>query len=215
VTQTTNVKGHFNNGHWVRPYRRRIPGSRGSQSAAGLGAVIAFIAIGWAMSLGPASSVLDGPESHSSALKVPDTGRTSLTQSSLPVAAPWPTSSISNEATWDDTWLRNYRASSSDCTDMTSLWVVQPGTKTGFNQLVAGCFSRAWTQAIIAKCRSYGSALPAGVCAIRDPKAIIGSPGARGDLLIVALTNACLTRAGQDAYHGGPVHADCVVSPRE
>lgn len=215
MTQTTNVKGHFRDGHWVRPHRRGIPVSRGSQSAAGLGAVIALIAIGCVMSSGPGSSVFDGLGSFSSAPKVPDNGQTSLTPSSPPVVAPWPTSSISSEPKWDGAWLRNYRASSSDCTDMTSMWVVQPGTEAGFYRLVAGCLSRAWKQAIVAKCRSYGSALPAGVCAIRDPKAIIGSAGARGDLQTVALTNACLTRAGQDAYHAGPVHTDCVVSPRE
>jgi hypothetical protein len=34
-----------------------------------------------------------------------------------------------------------------------------------------------------------------------------------GDLLIVALTKACLARAGLNDLHEGPIHQHCVIKP--
>lgn len=214
MERKTTVKKHIRAGRVVRQHQRRIPGSRGSQTATGLGAVIVIAALGLGANGGQDPPVLEGlttPAPFAQVRTVP----TSL-RSQSPVAAPPQLSSpTSAAARWDGAWVRNYRVPSGACTGMVSLWVVQPGTKAGFYQLVSGCFTQEWERALVDKCRSYRSALPAGTCAVWDPAAIVGSAGARGDLLVVALTDACLARAGQDAYHVGAVHTDCVTRPRQ
>lgn len=98
-----------------------------------------------------------------------------------------------------------------DCTDGGRYWVVQPGDTSGMYALKVGCFSRSRINDLNAHCQSFGP--PAGQCAVWDEDSIMSSFNTHGDLLVVALTQACLARAGLPDFHEGPLHQDCVAYP--
>jgi len=73
-----------------------------------------------------------------------------------------------------------------------------------------GCFPPNVVATLNSHCQS--SSLPTGKCAVWDQDSIMSTFGKHGDLLIVALTRACLDRAGLPDFHEGPLHQDCVVN---
>jgi hypothetical protein len=117
------------------------------------------------------------------------------------------------EPYWDGPRLRNYWEDSQDCNSGgLNYWVVQPGDDTGMDSLKKACFPQTWMNAINSHCQAL--ALPqGGRCAVWDQDAIMSTFGKHGDLLIVALTQACLDRAGLTDFHEGPIHQDCVAHP--
>ncbi|OLT73227.1 hypothetical protein BKG57_22345 [Mycobacteroides chelonae] len=110
----------------------------------------------------------------------------------------------------------NYWEDEGDCDPSgDSYWVVQPGENSGMYALKVGCFPSNWTSELNARCKGYGEALPEGVCAVWDPGQIMSRYKVHGNLQIVALTQACLDRAGLDSFHQGPLHQDCVNRPAD
>lgn len=114
----------------------------------------------------------------------------------------WPTFS---------TALRNYWEGDQDCNNGGRYWVVQPGATTGMYALKIGCFPQSRIDDLTAHCRSFN--LPTGNCAVWDQNNIMSSFNTHRDLLIVALAQACLDRAGLPDFHEGPLHQDCVIKP--
>jgi hypothetical protein len=113
---------------------------------------------------------------------------------------------------WDGPWLRNYSEGDQDCNaGGLDYWVVQPGGDTDMYALKKGCFPQNWVNIVNSHCQSY--VLPKGQCAVWDQDSIMSTFGKHGDLLIVALTQTCLDRAGLPDFHEGPLHQDCVVHP--
>jgi len=113
---------------------------------------------------------------------------------------------------WDGPRLRNYSEGDQDCNSGgLDYWVVQPGGDTGMYALKKGCFPQNWVNILNSHCQSY--VLPQGQCAVWDQDSIMSTFGKHSDLLIVALTRACLDRAGLPDFHEGPLHQDCVVHP--
>ncbi len=111
---------------------------------------------------------------------------------------------------WDGPWIRNYWEDPGDCNNGLNYWVVQPGTESGMYALKRGCLPNSWKTEITNHCRSYD--LPAGQCALWDQDSILSEYRKHGDLLVVAITQACLDRAGLSDFHEGPIHKDCVVA---
>jgi hypothetical protein len=110
---------------------------------------------------------------------------------------------------WNGPWLRNYWEDDQDCAGRgLDYWVVQPGDDIGMDALKKACFPQTWMNAINSHCQAQ--ALPQGRCAVWDQDKIMSTFGKHGDLLIVALTQACLDRAGLTDFHEGPIHQDCV-----
>lgn len=202
MTRFTQVKEHTRNGYRVRSHRRRIPGGKKTESA---GAVILFAAVLVAFFThgGPLSSLKNRPS----------VTNTDPSSPWAPVALPSLGSPDDGAPTWEGAWLRNYRMGGGDCADNAALWVVQPSSDPGMYRLSSGCFTGSWRAAIVAKCQSYGSALPPGTCGVWDRDGIMSAAEHRGDLLVVSLTSACLQRAGLTAFHAGPIHRDCVKRP--
>lgn len=117
------------------------------------------------------------------------------------------TTTVSNvRPYWDGPWLRDFSDPVGNCFNY---WVVQPGSEPGMYALKQGCVPEEWRQALSDHCRSYS--FPAGKCAVWDQDAILSEIGKRGDLLAVAITQACLDRAHLTEFHEGPIHKDCVV----
>lgn len=126
--------------------------------------------------------------------------------------APTPAQQSSNQPHWDGPWVRNYWEGDQDCnTRGLDYWVVQPGDDTGMYALKRGCFPQSWLNSLGSHCQSY--AFPPGQCAVWDQDSIMSTFGKHGDLQIIALTRACLDRAGLRGFHEGPLHQDCVVRP--
>jgi hypothetical protein len=121
-----------------------------------------------------------------------------------------PATTATAQPYWDGPWLRNYREDEQDCNSGGRYWVVQPGDG-GMYALKIGCFPQSWIDALNGHCRSFG--LPDGKCAVWDQDSIMSVFKKHGNLLIVALTQACLNRAGLSDFHEGPLHQDCVVHP--
>lgn len=113
---------------------------------------------------------------------------------------------------WDGAWVRNYWEDPGDCDQGVNYWVVQPGSQSGMYALKLGCFPPKWKKALDNRCQS--SNLPAGRCAVWDKDSIMSEYRKHGDLLVVAITQACLDRAGLQEFHEGPLHQDCVVGAR-
>jgi hypothetical protein len=130
-------------------------------------------------------------------------------------AAPVPTVTApptqTSQPYWDGPWLRNYWEGNEDCNTGGRYWVVQPGDTADMYALRIGCFPQARINDLNAHCRSFN--LPSGKCAVLDQNNIMSSFNAHGDLLVVALTQACLDRAGLPDFHEGPLHQDCVTHP--
>jgi serine/threonine protein kinase len=132
----------------------------------------------------------------------------------VPAAPKPPATTTTAQPYWEGAWLRNYWEDNQDCnTGGLDYWVVQPGADTGMYALKLACFPRNWTNILNTHCQSYGSALPVGKCAVWDQDSIMSTFGKHGDLLVVALTQACLDRAGLADFHEGPIHQDCVIKP--
>lgn len=151
----------------------------------------------------------DSIASSSNTLTAPTEGPTSL--------APQPTSATQSaeQPHWDGSWLRNYWEDPQDCNANVGgldYWVVQSGDNGDMYALKRGCFPRSWSDQITKHCQSL--TLPQGKCAVWDTDRIMSSFGKHGDLAIIAITQACLDRAGLTEFHEGPLHPDCVVSPR-
>jgi hypothetical protein len=141
----------------------------------------------------------------------PIPGSTNAMPPQTPTAEP-PAATTTAQPYWDGPLLRNYSEGDQDC-DRGGLdyWVVQPGGDTGMYALKKGCFPQNWMNILNTHCQSYD--LPKGQCAVWDQDSIMSTFGRHGDLLIVALTQACLDRAGLTDFHEGPIHQDCVVHP--
>ncbi|WP_292975791.1 hypothetical protein [Mycobacterium sp.] len=138
-----------------------------------------------------------------------DVPSASITDPPAP-SAPSTHSQSTAEPYWDGPWLRNYWEGSQDC-NLAGLdyWVVQPGSDAGMYALKLACFPTNWTNLINKHCKQFN--LPKGRCAVWDQDSIMSSFEKHGDLLIVALTQACLDRANLTDFHEGPLHQDCVV----
>lgn len=130
-----------------------------------------------------------------------------MTTPPAPAAAP-PTQT--SQPYWDGPWLRNYWEGNQDCSGGRD-WVVQSGDTADMYALRLGCFPQAWTNDLNAHCQSFN--LPPGKCAVWDQNNIMSSFNTHGDLLVVALTQACLDRAGLPDFHEGPLHQGCVAHP--
>lgn len=141
-----------------------------------------------------------------------DTPSAETTTTPLAVISPAPTNRPFNQPSWDGPWLRNYWEDEQDCKSGVGgldYWVVQPGDESGMYALKKGCFPNNWAYKITSLCQSLN--LPAGQCAVWDRDGIMSVYGKHGDLLVVAITRACLQRAGLPDFHEGPIHQDCVV----
>jgi serine/threonine protein kinase len=133
------------------------------------------------------------------------TSTTTVTSTQI-VAAPSPQTPAPS---WDGPWLRNYSEGEQDCNSGGRYWVVQPGDGDGLYALKVGCFPQQWITALNQRCQA--SSLPPGKCAVWDPNSIMSVFNTRGDLEVVALTQDCLDRAGQNDFHQGPLHQYCMV----
>lgn len=209
----THVRQHIRNGHVVRAHTRGVPEKAGA-SAAVVGVII-FAAVFFG---GHGSDTTTAVTPASSAGGVPDSSSlwapVAIPDAWAPVTIPGERSASrsNNPARWDGPWLRGYRTVPNNCESDARLWVVQPGDQ-GMYRLTSGCFSQSWKTAIVEKCKSYRASFPAGTCAVWDPGSVMTSTtGAQGDLQVVVLTDACLTRAGLKNFHVGPLHSDCVAA---
>ena len=125
-------------------------------------------------------------------------------------AMPTPPPSTAAQPYWNGAWLRNYSEDNQDCAGQgLDYWVVQPGDDSGMYALKKACFPQAWMNAINSHCQSEPFT-PGGRCAVWDQDSIMSTFGKHGDLLIVALTQACLDHAGLTDFHEGPIHQYCV-----
>ncbi|MGV0043628.1 hypothetical protein ACRU13_19085 [Mycobacterium colombiense] len=144
--------------------------------------------------------------STSSPSPVPAPGLTSTAEPAPPAVLP---QSQTSQPYWDGPWLRNYWEGNQDCNEG-RYGVVQPGDTADMYALRIGCFPQARINDLNSHCQSFS--LPPGKCAVWDPNNIMSTFNTHGDLLVVALTQACLDRAGLTEFHEGPLHRDCVVS---
>lgn len=218
-----NVRGHTRHlasgrAVQVRPHQRGVGGTIGGL---GLVGIVAFFLLG---QCGPDRGKTDTTHSSrpyaGSAFNptVPSmTWAQPTTAATLPTLIPRTQAAAPTQAQqpyWNGTWLMNYWEDEGDCAGSSdAYWVVQPGENSGMYALKVGCFPPSWTSELTAKCKSYSGALPTGVCAVWDPDQIMSQYKRHGNLQIVALTQACLDRAGQDSFHQGPLHQDCVNRP--
>ena len=188
--------------------------------SAALAAVVGVVLVLFAVKLiasdtdsGPRASQASSTKSTASD-SYPSTGAASSVPSApVPTntALEPPAESAGVQPYWDGSWLRNYWEGDQDCTDGGRYWVVQPGDTSGMYALRVGCFPQSRINDLNAHCRSLN--LAAGKCAVWDRKNIMSSFNTPGDLLVVALKQACLDRAGLPDFHEGPLHRDCVVHP--
>lgn len=131
-----------------------------------------------------------------------------------PTSTTWPTSTTTTtvaEPYWDGPWLRNYWEDTGDCAHGLNYWVVQPGADSSMHALKLGCFPPVWRDKILNKCRSYD--FGPGQCAVWDDNRIMSQYEKHGDLLVIALSQHCLDRAGLDDFHEGALNTDCVLVP--
>lgn len=135
------------------------------------------------------------------------------TPTSTPPPPPSPSAAPTTEADqpyWNGPWLLNYWEDPVDCDDGLNYWVVQPGSEAGMHALKLGCFPPNWKQKITRVCQGYRLG---GLCAVWDQNRIMSEFRKHGNLLVIALDERCLTRAGLTDFHEGPLHADCVIEP--
>lgn len=117
---------------------------------------------------------------------------------------------------WDGIWLRNYWESHGDCNSPHSYWVVQAAddsTPAGMSQLKVGCFPENWYSSLNSHGQSFTWSASV-LFAVWDPGRIMSEYNKHGDLQMLGLNKACLTRAHITDFHEGPIHNDCLVRPR-
>lgn len=200
--RVTNVRAYMRNGRPVRAHTRGVPDKMSGAGVVALLAVIGAFLL-WGSGADRTTPATGGKEPRNSAYSA---------------ASPWAPVTLPDESprlarpSWAGSELQGYRAGSDDCGADARLWVVQPGT-SGMYRLTSACFGGGWKAEIVRKCRSYSANLPPGRCAVWDRDGIMSAAtGVQGELQVVVLTDACLTRAGLSDFHVGPLHRDCVVA---
>ncbi|WP_193601641.1 hypothetical protein [Mycobacteroides abscessus] len=191
---------------WRHTHNRTV-----GKSAGGVGVLVAVV-------VGLFVLGHDGNGSHSLAGRSPvfnPVVPNSIWQLPPSIGASTPTSTVrggdgQSGPYWRGVWLMNYWEDEGDCA-VGWYWVVQPGT-AGMYALKTGCFPANWTAEINNTCRNSG--LTGVTCAVWDPDKIMSRYNRHGNLLVVALTQACLDRAHLDSYSQGDLHQDCVTWPR-
>jgi hypothetical protein len=141
---------------------------------------------------------------------------TTTTTTSEPTTTNVPRISPPAQPYWDGIWLRNYWESPGDCNSPHSYWVVlapEDTTPANMSQLKAGCFPENWINSLTNHGHSFTWSANV-VFAVWDPARIMSEYNKHGDLQILGLNEACLTRAHITDFHEGPIHNDCLVRPR-
>ncbi|OBB17045.1 hypothetical protein A5761_11370 [Mycolicibacterium setense] len=192
-----------------------------------IGAVVAVAAIALLIALGvKAVASRQGNNDTSSAARTVTASTVYVTPTPTTVpttTTPWytpttttttttsPTPTSDEQPYWDGPWIRNYWEDPVDCDNGLNYWVVQPGADSTMHALKLGCLPTNWKNAITKRCQSYK--FGPGKCAVWDHDRILSVYKKHGDLLVIAISQHCLDRAGLDDFHEGPLNTDCVLTP--
>lgn len=123
------------------------------------------------------------------------------------------TTPVTNHPYWDGIWLRDYVEHVGDCDSPHTYWVVQPGDTADTSALKSACFPDAWIDALNDKGHALKWSKQA-YFALWDPDRVMSAYNRIGDLQMIGLAVFCLTRAHLSNFHEGPVHNDCLVTPK-